>query len=94
MRICMIDGEKLKDKEMLHDAMALAMDFPDWYGRNLDALHDCLTDVREETEIRIRNERALSEHLGSYAAAFKKVLCMAAKENERIRWEGQRNGSE
>ena len=29
MRICMIDGEMIKDKEMLHDAMALAMNFPD-----------------------------------------------------------------
>lgn len=94
MRICMIDGKMLEDKEMLHDALAQALDFPEWYGRNLDALYDCLTDVREETEIQIRNESALEVHLGSYASAFKKVLCRAAKENERIRWEAQSNESE
>ncbi|QFU92831.1 Barstar (barnase inhibitor) [Amycolatopsis sp. YIM 10] len=27
------------------DAIAAALDFPDWFGRNLDALYDCLTDL-------------------------------------------------
>ncbi|MGH3609345.1 MAG: barstar family protein, partial [Pseudonocardiaceae bacterium] len=25
--------------------MGSALDFPAWYGRNLDALHDCLADL-------------------------------------------------
>ena len=29
----------------LHDDLAVAFDFPDWYGRNLDALNDLLRDV-------------------------------------------------
>ncbi|WP_300018267.1 barstar family protein [Pseudonocardia sp.] len=29
----------------LHDAVAAALDFPRTYGRNLDALNDCLADV-------------------------------------------------
>ncbi len=27
------------------DAIGVALSFPAWYGRNLDALHDCLTDL-------------------------------------------------
>jgi RNAse (barnase) inhibitor barstar len=27
------------------DAIGVAMDFPPWYGRNLDALYDCLVDL-------------------------------------------------
>jgi hypothetical protein len=27
------------------DAIGAALSFPDWYGRNLDALHDCLIDL-------------------------------------------------
>jgi RNAse (barnase) inhibitor barstar len=27
------------------DAIGAALNFPAWYGRNLDALHDCLTDL-------------------------------------------------
>lgn len=72
MRICILDGEMIKDKEMLHDILADTLNLPDWYGRNLDALHDCLTDIREETEIRIQNESALADHLGNYASALKK----------------------
>lgn len=26
-------------------AIAEALEFPDWYGHNLDALYDCLTDL-------------------------------------------------
>ncbi|WP_240138049.1 barstar family protein [Streptomyces sp. MUM 178J] len=29
----------------MHRAMAAALDFPDYCGRNLDALNDCLGDV-------------------------------------------------
>ena len=40
MRICILDGERILDKDMLHDTLARTMDFPDWYGRYLDALYD------------------------------------------------------
>lgn len=28
----------------LHTALARSLHFPDWYGNNLDALFDCLTE--------------------------------------------------
>ena len=31
--------------EDLHRALAEGLHFPAWYGGNLDALHDCLTDL-------------------------------------------------
>lgn len=33
------------DKASTLDAIAAALSFPDWFGRNLDALYDCLTDL-------------------------------------------------
>lgn len=33
------------DKASTLDAIAEALSFPDWFGRNLDALYDCLTDL-------------------------------------------------
>lgn len=33
------------DKLSTLDAIAAALSFPDWFGRNLDALYDCLTDL-------------------------------------------------
>lgn len=86
MCICILDGNVIENKEMLHDILADSLGFPDWYGRNLDALHDCLTDVRKETEIQLRNEGGLAAHLGNYAAALKKVLAVSAEENDRIKY--------
>jgi RNAse (barnase) inhibitor barstar len=33
-------------------AIGRALGFPPWYGANLDALFDCLTDLPEQTEVR------------------------------------------
>ena len=33
------------DKQRLLGALAAALDFPDWFGGNWDALEDCLTDL-------------------------------------------------
>lgn len=81
-----LDGKLIKDREMLHGVLADLPGFPDWYGRNLDALYDCLTDIQEETWIQVRNLDDLTAHLENYAAAFLKVLAAAAEENKRIHY--------
>lgn len=40
-----MDGAALGDKISALDAIAEALSFPGWFGRNLDALYDCLTDL-------------------------------------------------
>ena len=84
MRICTLDGMEIRDRGQLHDALASSLSFPEWYGRNLDALFDCLTDMREDTEIRILHRDALIESLGGYAKALEKVLQEAAEANPRV----------
>lgn len=84
MRICVLDGEEIRDKEKLHEMLAVALKFPNWYGKNLDALYDCLTDGQEETEIVVRNRELLREHLGRYAELFLKVLFQAEQECAHI----------
>ncbi len=44
------------DKKELHARIAAALCFPDWYGHNLDALMDCLTDL-EETHVTLTGWR-------------------------------------
>lgn len=86
MCTCILNGKLITDREMLHEILAELPVLPSWYGRNLDALHDCLTDVQEEVWIRIQNENDLTLHLGNYAAAFLNVLAASAKENENIHY--------
>jgi RNAse (barnase) inhibitor barstar len=35
------------DKDAVLQAIGRAFEFPSWYGANLDALYDCLTDLPE-----------------------------------------------
>lgn len=44
-----IDCGGIATKEALHAHIAAVLEFPDWYGHNLDALMDCLTDLRDVT---------------------------------------------
>jgi RNAse (barnase) inhibitor barstar len=43
-RAARIDLADCDDKEAVLAAMATALEFPDWFGHNWDALADCLTD--------------------------------------------------
>jgi RNAse (barnase) inhibitor barstar len=40
-----MDGTRIRGKDDFYDAVAAALSFPEWFGRNLDALHDSLSDL-------------------------------------------------
>lgn len=42
-----VGGGEARDKESLMTALAAKMNFPPYFGRNWDALRDCLTDLDE-----------------------------------------------
>ena len=44
-RAMALDGSAIHDKASLLDAFAAGFSFPDWFGRNWDALADCLGDL-------------------------------------------------
>ena len=50
-----IDAEKLNDREAAHEYLAEVFSLPDYYGKNLDALYDCLGEMNIE-KIHIINE--------------------------------------
>ena len=45
--------DKFSKKEELHSYLKKKMKFPDYYGENLDALFDCLTDISTDTAVDI-----------------------------------------
>ena len=85
MQLVVLDGNTLADKKAVHAFLAQKLRFPEWYGANLDALFDCLTDLREETLFCIYHRQALEEHLGPWAAALWETLQDAAAENPRLK---------
>ena len=86
MHICALDGEKITNRQTLHDTISSSLDLPEWYGRNLDALYDCLTEIQEETEIWLLNEASLEKNLGSYLKSLLRVLHTVSQENPNVRY--------
>ncbi|MCI8400353.1 MAG: barstar family protein [Oscillibacter sp.] len=83
MREFTLDGGAVRDRRDLHAALAQGLDFPHWYGQNLDALRDCLTDL-PETRLTVANPQALEDALGAYAGRFLRVLEDAVSENPNL----------
>lgn len=82
IRLC-LDAQIL-DRGDLHTKFAEAFAFPAWYGRNLDALYDCLTTYPARAEIVVK-ENALLGTLGdAYVARLLRVLSDIARENANI----------
>ncbi len=79
--IATIDGALIGNRDALHDALIGQLALPEWYGRNLDALYDCLTDLAEDTEIRILRRDELFAHLGVYADVLQSVVRDACENN-------------
>ena len=85
MKKVILDASKFDGMRGVHEAFREALDFPEYYGYNLDALYDCLTDLHEETEVEIPDPLALSKELGKRYGRLLAVLEDAAEENPRIR---------
>ena len=84
-RMRILNGKKMDTKEHAQRHIEQRLRFPEWYGRNLDALHDCLGQIAQPTTILVRNSRYLRENLGEYGARMVTVLRESAKENPNIR---------
>jgi len=76
-----IDGRNVTDKQTLHAYLKEQCNFPDYYGNNLDALYDVLTERSEHLEIKVEHAEELKELLCGYGEAFLETLQDAAAEN-------------
>lgn len=84
MRYLVLDGRRMRTREAAHAYIARKLRLPDYYGANLDALYDCLTDVHEDTELAIKYVRTLHRHLGAYGQRLTDTFSDAAKHNAHI----------
>lgn len=82
--VVILDGARVKSRRGLHKFLKKSMGFPAYYGNNLDALFDCLTDLHEDTELVVENPEALETALGPYAERLDAVLRRADSENPHL----------
>lgn len=81
MKEVIINGAAVASMADIHALLAKELNFPEWYGGNLDALHDCLTELSEETHITVLQPETLLETLGSGYTRLCRVLADSAEEN-------------
>jgi len=72
-----LDGRYMTTRDNAHDHLARQLSLPEWYGRNLDALHDLLTAGVGAETITLTHAEALEE-LGAYGRRLLQVLQDAA----------------
>lgn len=75
-----LDAARLTSRSEAHEYLREALAFPEYYGKNLDALFDCLTDL-DETTIRFVNIEAAGE---TYFSKLLPVFQDAEAENSRL----------
>lgn len=78
-----VDCRAMTSRAAVHDTLAQTFAFPAYYGRNLDALYDCLTAL-PPCAVRLENRDALYENLGPYAEKLLAVFRDAAAENPSL----------
>lgn len=85
MKRIILNGKRMITKEVAHAYLKRKFSFPDYYGRNLDALWDLLSTTARETEIVFVNAHCAAESLGQYGIALLKVFEDLSSENSRIK---------
>lgn len=74
-----LDAQRMDRRRSAHSYLKEALNFPDYYGNNLDALYDCLTDL-PETQVQFVNTEAAPEYFQKVARVFRD----AAKSNPQL----------
>lgn len=77
MEFIIIDGRRMTSVENTHLYLAKTLRLPEYYGHNLDALHDCLTDLSCDVWIVLINGDIMDESLGDYASKLRLVFTEA-----------------
>ena len=67
MKVIIIDAAFFTSRSAAHEYIAEALAFPAYYGKNLDALADCLSELTRGTAVVMANTDTARENLGSYA---------------------------
>lgn len=79
-----IDCAALATPKEFHAALKQALNLPEWYGGNLDAMHDCLTEIGVPTKLILDNFSQLRSALGEFAGKVMFVLHVCTEENPNL----------
>ena len=85
MKTIILEAENLLEREGAHAYLAERLEFPDSYGKNLDALYDCLTETGEC--VIVLNGSEVLRRTDGYGRLILDVLEEAAQANPLLHLE-------
>ncbi len=86
MKQITLNGKKMTSEKEAHEYIASKLGFPEYYGKNLDALADCVSEFCLDRYIRISHYSEMKKALGDYADMIIEVIKDIADESPRIRF--------
>lgn len=84
MKKVILDGNMMTSRQETHEYIKKKMKFPDYYGNNLDALADCLSEIGKKTTVTLINTDKMKENLGVYHKGFIRVFTELSEDNENL----------
>ena len=72
-----IDCSQITSAAQMHSILAETLGFPEWYGENLDALYDCLTEITTQTHLTLVNWTQAQP----FIRGFHRVMADAQQDN-------------
>lgn len=79
MKTFILDGTQLQERNTAHSYLQEKLEFPTYYGKNLDALYDCLTEMDQ-----VSIEIYLPEKISHYLERILRVFQRAASSKQGI----------
>ena len=84
-RTIRLDGSRITNRKDMAVYMKEIFSFPETFGGNLDALHDCLSEVNVDTVIQLDEETLRTVCDEKYAWKVMRVLLDETEDNPHIR---------
>lgn len=85
MMVVELDCAAMTDRAAAHEYLKQKLDFPEYYGKNLDALYDLLSSEGREVTLLLRNYHLLQQNLGGYGDMLLATLQEAAESNSNLK---------
>lgn len=85
MKRIILNGKRMISREVTHAYLKRKFGFPDYYGRNLDALWDLLSTIGKDTEIVIVHSSVISDSLGKYGDSLLRLFDDLSEEARHVK---------
>lgn len=87
MNSYILNGRNMTTRAAAHDELSAVLQLPAHYGRNLDALWDCIATM--DAEVRLLHAQTMLDELGAYGSELLRTLREASESHPGFRFSAE-----